>query len=368
MKGVIKMRKLYNVIFPIWLILILPPIVLLVIPSNYIIDSLVLIIGLKLLKQTNWFNIYKKTILKIWIIGFIVDIFGSLLLLGTQFIIDNNFLYANLVYPLAWNPFMKPLSFIYCLLTIVLCGFFIYVINYKFTFKTTNLDKKNKKFLSLLLGLLTAPYLFFIPTSFIYNNINDSLEKYQNTSINDKKEIKKILLKLNGDYKSFNIKNNKLIINYKNNEELKFEQFEENALILFNLIQDISYLEIKADKTYKFDIQYINNIYKNIKDTSLTQIRQRYESEYFEKFIYLGHIDKYDLFNASTSCDKDKKELYADEKNKYYVECSDIDALYLVNSESKLKLKSALEQKKFNVEELFETDLKITKEINETNS
>ena len=50
------MKKLYNVIFPIWLILIVPPIVLLTLPSNFIIDSLVLTLGLKLLKLTDWFE------------------------------------------------------------------------------------------------------------------------------------------------------------------------------------------------------------------------------------------------------------------------------------------------------------------------
>lgn len=357
------MKKLYNVIFPIWFIILMPPIILLVIPSNYIIDSLVLMLSFKLLKIKNWFNNYKKTIIKVWITGFLVDILGSILLLTTQFIPNNEFLYENLIYPLAWNPFMKPLSLIYCLLIVFICGFLIYLINYTISFKNTNLEDNNKRIISLLLGLITAPYLFLLPTSLLYNNMNNSLESYQNTNISEKKQIKKILSKLNKNYGNFEINDKKLIIYYKKGEFVKIEQAEEEALILYNLINDVNYIKIK---NYEFDIDYINNIF-DIKKTSITEIRERYESEYFDKFNYLGHINKYDLFDTSTSCSRNKTEIYKDEFT-YFVECSDTDALYLVNGDYKIKLQTALEKKEINVEDLFKTDLKISKENNEINS
>ena len=160
------MKKLYNVIFPIWLILIVPPIALVTIPSNFIIDSIVLIFGFKVLKITNFFSKYKKSILKVWIFGFIVDIFGSLLLFATQFMGDNEYLYENLVYPLVWNPFESLIAILYILVVVIICGILIYLINYKFSFKKTNLDNKSKKVISLLLGIITAPYLFFLTTSY----------------------------------------------------------------------------------------------------------------------------------------------------------------------------------------------------------
>ena len=55
-------KKLYNIIFPIWILFIVPPVILLVLPSNFIIDSLVLIVALKIFKISNIKEIYKKPI------------------------------------------------------------------------------------------------------------------------------------------------------------------------------------------------------------------------------------------------------------------------------------------------------------------
>ncbi len=163
-----KKDKLYNVIFPVWLIFIMPPIILFVIPANFIIDSLVLIIALKLLKVTDCFKKYKSAILKVWGYGFLVDIFGSALLLLTQFMEFSEFWYDNLIAPIASNPFSKPLALVYALVVVAICGFLIYFGNYRLTLKKTNLDNKQKKFVSLLLAVITAPYLFLLPTSLFY--------------------------------------------------------------------------------------------------------------------------------------------------------------------------------------------------------
>ena len=45
--------KLYNVLFPFWMILLFPQIWLIVLPGNFIIDSIVLIISMALLKIAN---------------------------------------------------------------------------------------------------------------------------------------------------------------------------------------------------------------------------------------------------------------------------------------------------------------------------
>lgn len=162
-----KMKKIYNVIFPIWLIFIMPPIILLVLPSNFIIDSLVLIIGLKILKINNFGKVYKKSIFKVWGLGFLADIVGALLLFITQFSF-NDFLYDNLLQPIMWNPFTSPLALIYVLVVVSICGYLIYCGNYHLVFKKSELDDKQKKFVSMLLAIITAPYLFLLPTSLFY--------------------------------------------------------------------------------------------------------------------------------------------------------------------------------------------------------
>lgn len=371
------MKKLYNVIFPIWLILLVPPIVLIVIPSNFIIDSIVLIIGFKLLKLTNWFDKYKSSILKVWIIGFIVDILGSLLLLLTQFIPFNEYLNDNLIYPLVWNPFESILALLYILIVVIVCGVLIYFINYKYSFKKTGLDNKQKRFISILLGFITAPYLFFFPTSILYTSSINTLSKYENTYIGDNSKVGNIISNIySGSYMdTFSLDTKDLpyglTINYKEDTYLNiYKNLEEDALILFKLINNIDYVEFKINENiYRFDSEYIENIYENIKEIEISDISSRYNNEYFDKFTYLGHIDKYDVFDTSTTCGIDKNEIYRDNEYIYYVECSDIDALYLVNDSKKIKVKTALEKEIINTDNLFEIALKISKEVkNEINS
>lgn len=51
--------KLYNVLFPFWMLMMFPTAWLIVIPGNFIIDSLVLIISMAVLKITDKRQCYK---------------------------------------------------------------------------------------------------------------------------------------------------------------------------------------------------------------------------------------------------------------------------------------------------------------------
>lgn len=364
------MKKLYNVIFPIWLILVIPPILLITLPSNFIIDSLVLLITLKLLKIDNIFDEYKQSILKVWIFGFIVDIFGSLLLLITQFIGNNEYLYENLIYPLMWNPFKTIIAFIYVLIVVIICGLLIYLINYKFSFKKNNLDNRNKKIISIMLGLITAPYLFFLPTGLFYTSNTVDLNEYQDTYIGDNSKVGAIINEISsGAYlKEFSLDTGEkpygIIINYKDDIYGNiYMDIERDALILFKLIKNIDYVEFNiSDKKYTFDSNYINSIFENIKEIELHDINIRYGNEYFNNYIYLGHIGKYDIFDTSTYCSENKNLIYSDSNYNYFIMCSTIDNLYLIDNENKIELKKAIDEKLISIDDLFNIDLKIVKE------
>ena len=79
--------KLYNVLFPFWMILLFPQIWLIVLPGNFIIDSIVLIISMTLLKIADKKQWYKRHIIKIYLFGMLSDIIGAgyMLLLMTVF-------------------------------------------------------------------------------------------------------------------------------------------------------------------------------------------------------------------------------------------------------------------------------------------
>lgn len=72
-----KDMKLYNVIFPIWMLFFLPPVRLVILPANFVIDSLVFRLAAKVSKLQGIASLYKKSILKIWGFGFLADIIGA---------------------------------------------------------------------------------------------------------------------------------------------------------------------------------------------------------------------------------------------------------------------------------------------------
>ena len=72
-----KQMKLYNVLFPFWMLMLMPLLWLVVLPGNFIIDSLVLLAGMALLKIADRKQFYKKHIFKIFAFGMLSDLIGA---------------------------------------------------------------------------------------------------------------------------------------------------------------------------------------------------------------------------------------------------------------------------------------------------
>ena len=143
--------RLYNVLFPFWMLLLFPQMWLIVLPGNFIIDSAVLLISLASLKIPEKKQWYKKHILKIYAFGMLSDIIGSafllLMMIGFEVGQMGDELYLTL-----------PALFISAAL--------IFVFNYFITFKKT--DKKLRLKLALIFTIITAPYTFLVPSSWLY--------------------------------------------------------------------------------------------------------------------------------------------------------------------------------------------------------
>ena len=143
--------KLYNVLFPFWMILLFPQIWLIVLPGNFIIDSIVLIISMTLLKiadKKQWYNLH---IIKIYLFGMLSDIIGAgyMLLLMTVFDVGRMGDELYLTAP-----------------ALVISSILIFILNYFITFKKS--DKLLRLKLSIIFALVTAPYTFLIPSSWLY--------------------------------------------------------------------------------------------------------------------------------------------------------------------------------------------------------
>ena len=147
-----KEIKFYNILFPIWLLLLIPTAWIAVLPVNFIVDSLVLIIAAKKLGLTQK-GMYRKHILKVWIFGFISDIIGAGAILGAMYLLDSH------IYIQGDELFLTAPA-------MILAAVFIFIFNYRFSF--SDIDKPKRLRLALTFAIFTAPYTFLIPISWIY--------------------------------------------------------------------------------------------------------------------------------------------------------------------------------------------------------
>lgn len=150
-RGMKNETRLYNVLFPFWMLMLFPQMWLIVLPGNFIIDSIVLIILMHILKTESKKEFYFKNIIKIFSFGILSDILGSIymLMMIVGFKVGNmgDELYITL-----------PAVFI--------SGIMIFVFNYFVTFKDA--DKSIRLKMALTFAIVTAPYTFMIPSSLLY--------------------------------------------------------------------------------------------------------------------------------------------------------------------------------------------------------
>lgn len=143
--------KLYNVLFPFWMLLLFPQAWLIVLPGNFIVDSLVLLISMFVLKISYKKQWYKRYILKIFGFGMLSDVVGAvyMLILITVFEVGRMGDEFYLTFP-----------------ALFISAALIFVFNYFITFKKTNKLLRLK--MSLIFAIVTAPYTFLIPSSWLY--------------------------------------------------------------------------------------------------------------------------------------------------------------------------------------------------------
>lgn len=146
-----KEIRLHNVLFPFWMLMLFPQIWLIILPGNFLVDSVVLILSMICLKIHDRKEFYKKNILKIFGFGILSDIVGSayMLILMLKFEIGRMGDELYLTLP--------------ALLISAVC---IFVFNYFITFREC--DKAIRIKLALVFAIVTAPYTFLVPSSWLY--------------------------------------------------------------------------------------------------------------------------------------------------------------------------------------------------------
>lgn len=144
--------RLYNVLFPLWALFLIPQSWLVAVPGNFILDSLALIAAMYCFHMEDKKEFYKDHILKVFLFGFLADFIAAGAMWAAVLLLE------------VGGPMGDSL-----LLTVpgvVFAAGLIWVFNYCFTFRIC--EKPLRKSLALFLAVATAPYTFLIPSSLLY--------------------------------------------------------------------------------------------------------------------------------------------------------------------------------------------------------
>ena len=143
--------KLYNVLFPFWMLLLFPQVWAIILPGNFVIDSLVLIICIFVLKISEKKQFYKKHILKVYGFGMLSDIIGCVYMISLIWFFKVGRMGDELYLTLP---------------ALLISAILIFLLNYFITFKKSGTALRIK--LSLMFAVITAPYTFLFPSSWLY--------------------------------------------------------------------------------------------------------------------------------------------------------------------------------------------------------
>lgn len=175
-----KEVKLYNLIFPLWLIVWFPGWWwLLIIPANFAVDYFVLR-GCFLKRQLeNPKGLLQKYAWKSWLLGFLADFIGTIALvvvyatagfLGAWLIDNTNGMLYELGYVISrwsgssmlscWN---NPVAFLLNCAVVFLAGMLVYFFNFRMLRKNESVGEENAKYTAKWMAIFTAPYLMILP-------------------------------------------------------------------------------------------------------------------------------------------------------------------------------------------------------------
>ena len=143
--------------FPIWFLFLFPITWLIIIPANFLVDSLVLIFTLKYLQYADIKSLWKTKIWPVWGFGFLADMLGAGLVISIYLTL------VELSPDLGASLIFFPGTCLVAIPGILLAGILIYFLNKKITFKKADLTPQQLHKLCLSLAIITAPYTMLIP-------------------------------------------------------------------------------------------------------------------------------------------------------------------------------------------------------------
>ncbi len=167
-----KEVKLYNIIFPIWLLIFFPLIIFITLAGNFVIDSLVILACVSIFKlavnSEERKTFYKNSIIKVWLFGFLADIIGAAILFILGIWGEYFGLSYELVSAIDFDPFSNPLAVMVIVFAMLVSALFIFLYNYKITFRELIKDNSVRFKVALTIAIVTMPWTFLLPTKWFY--------------------------------------------------------------------------------------------------------------------------------------------------------------------------------------------------------
>lgn len=159
-----KQTRIYNVLFPIWLIWLFPQVLVFVVPGNLVIDCAVLLLTLLALKHTQKKAVVKALWWKLWLLGFAADGVGTAwMFLGWLLAIPFEDFWDDTLRYIMYNPFGHPLALLWTLAGVAIAGGCIYFFDKRAMKSCALLTDRERHIIALAMAVVTAPWLFLIP-------------------------------------------------------------------------------------------------------------------------------------------------------------------------------------------------------------
>ena len=167
-----KHIKLYNVIFPIWFLMFFPPVILLTLAGNFIIDSLV-VAGcfhvFKLAQEVGSLKrFYKSSIIKVWLYGFLADLAGAVILFAVGTLGDIWGMPYEIYSAISYDPFSHPVAAAIVVFAMLVSGVLVFLFNKKVVLNKLIESKTTRLKVAFTIAVVTMPWTFLIPTKWFY--------------------------------------------------------------------------------------------------------------------------------------------------------------------------------------------------------
>ena len=159
--------RLYNVIFPVWMLLLFPQLWIITLPLNFLIDWSVLwfAMGRLQIPRERRKKLCNHVILLVWLLGFIADFIGAFFMFVWNIVDFDEVAFGNSI---MYHPFQRYDSLLWVTFCVVLTAVIIYFFNRYIALRNLPLENSYIHRLSMALAVFTAPYLFYLPTAWFW--------------------------------------------------------------------------------------------------------------------------------------------------------------------------------------------------------